>query len=129
MDIRLFTFSCYIAHTSALFKDMNILTMAKFYILKVHIFMYKFRTNTLSELFSSMFTANSQIHTYPTRTSSNLHIPIGNLKMFYRTVLYSGVKIWNNIKSKINISSNFLHYKFNLRQYLSAVSDIHCILK
>ena len=128
MVIRLFTFSCYIAHSSALFKDMNILTMAKFYILKVHIFMY-IENNTLSELFSSMFTENSQIHTYPIRTSSNLHIPIGNLKMFYRTVLYSGVKIWNNIKSKINISSNFLHYKFNLRQYLSAVSDIHCISK
>ena len=69
------------------------------------------------------------IHTYPTRTSSNLHIPIENLKMVYKTVRYSGVKIWNDIKSKINISSNFLHYKFNSRLYLLAFSDIHCILK
>ena len=123
--IRLITFSCYIAHTSDLFQDMKILTLSKLYILKVHIFMYKFENNMLPELFSSMFTTNSQIHTYPTRTSSNLHIPIGNLKMVYRTVRYSGVKIWNNMKSKINISSNFLHYKFNLQQYLLAVSDIH----
>ena len=123
--IRLITFSCYIAHTSDLFKDMRILTLSKLYILKVHIFMYKFENNTLK--FPSMFTTNSQIHTYPTRTSSNLHIPIGNLKMVYKMVRYSGVKIWNNMKYKINISSNFLHYKFNLRQYLLAV--IHCILK
>ena len=60
---RLITFSCYIAHTSDLFKDMKILTLSKLYILKVHIFMYKFVNNTLPELFSSMFTANSQIHT------------------------------------------------------------------
>ena len=71
--ITLITFSCYIAHTSDLFKDMKILTLSKLYILKVHIFMYKFENNTLPELFSSMFTTNSQIHTYPTRTSSNLH--------------------------------------------------------
>ena len=108
--IRLITFSCYIAHTSDLFKDMKILTLSKLYILKVHIFMNKFDNNTLPELFSSMFTTNSQIHTYPTRTSSNLHIPIENLKMAYRTVRYSGVKIWNNMKSKIIISSNFFHY-------------------
>ena len=124
-DIRLITFSCYIAHTSDLFKDMKILTFSKLYILKVHISMYKFANNTLPELFLSMFITNSQIHTYPTRTASNLHIPIGNLKI----VRYSGVKIWNNIKSKINISSNFLHFKSNLRQYLLAVSDIHCMLK
>ena len=125
--IRLTTFSCYIAHTSDLFKDMKILILSKLYILKVHIFMYKFDNNTLPKLFSSMFTTNSQIHTYPTRSSSN--IPIEILKMVYKTVRYSGVKIWNNIKSKINISSNFLHYKFNLRQYLLPVSDIHCIRK
>ena len=105
---------------------MKIITLSKLDILKVQIFMYKFENITLPELFSSRFTTNSQIHTYPTRTSSNLHIPIGNLKMVYRTVRYSAVEIWNNIKSKINISSNFPHYKFNLRQYLLAVSDIHC---
>ena len=74
--IRLITFSCYIAHTSDLFKDMKILTLSKLYILKVHIFMYKFENNTFPELFSSMFTANSQIHKYPTRTSTNLHIVV-----------------------------------------------------
>ena len=111
--IRIITFSCYIAHTLDLFKDMKILTLSKLYIPKVHIFVYKFENNTLPELFLSMFTTNSQIHTYPTRTSSNLHIPIRNLKMVYRAVRYSGVKIWNNIKSKIKISFNFLHYKFN----------------
>ena len=97
---------------------MKILTLSKLYILKMHIFMYKhdkLENNMLPELFSSMFTTNSQIHTYPTRTSSNLHITIGNFKGVYRTVRYSGVKIWNNIKSQINISSNFPHYKFNLR--------------
>ena len=99
--IRLITFSCYIAHTSDLFKDIQILTLSKLYILKVHIFMYKFENNTLPELFSSMFTTNSQIHTYPTRTSSNLHIPIGNLKMVYITVRYSGVKIWNKSNPKL----------------------------
>ena len=128
--IRLITFSCYIAHTSDLFKDMKNRTLSKLYILKLHIFMYKYENNTLPELFSSMFTTNSQMHTYPTRTSSNLHTPIGNLNMVYRTVRYSGIKIWNNSKSKTIISSNFLHYKFNSRHYLLAVSDnIQCILK
>ena len=109
---------------------MKILTLSKLYILKVHIFMYEFENNTLPVLFQFMFTTNSQIPTNPTRTSSNLHTPNGNLKIVYGPVRYSGVKILHNIKSKINISSNFLHYKYNLRQYILAVSDnIHCILK
>ena len=52
--IRLITFSCYIAYTSDLFKDMKILTLSKLYILKVHIFMYKFENNTLPDLPISM---------------------------------------------------------------------------
>ena len=123
--IRLITFSCYIAHTSDLFKDMKIQTLSKLYILKVHIFMCKFENNTLHELFF-VYVHNKQSNTYIPYT--NIFKPTytdWKLKMVYIT----GVKIWNNIKSKINISSNFLHYTFNLRQYLLAVSDIHCILK
>ena len=77
-------------------------------------YMYKFENNTRNDFFSFSFTISSQIHTYPTRTSSNLHTPIGNLKTIYRTVWYSG---------------HFLHYTFNLWHYLLAVGDnIHCIL-
>ena len=64
--------------------------------------MYKYEYNQLPELFISMFQKNNQIHTYCTRTASNLHTPIGNLNMIYRTVRFSGVKIWNSInKNKL----------------------------
>ena len=65
--IRLITFSCYIAHTSDLFKDMKIRALSKLYILEVHIFMYKFENNTLTELFSVSDIQKCSIEQYDIR--------------------------------------------------------------
>ena len=110
-EVLLAQFSLYV-HKGGLKPDSSHF-ISDLFSKKVHIiFMYKFVNKTLPELFSSMFKTNSQIHTYPTQTSSNLHTPIRNFKMV--CLIFAGVKIWNNIKSKINISSNFLHYKFQI---------------
>jgi hypothetical protein len=42
-----------------------------------------------------LFTKNSEIHNYNTRSGNNFHIPITNLTKHQKGAHYSGIKIYN----------------------------------
>jgi hypothetical protein len=50
---------------------------------------------------SELFVTNANVHTFPTRSHNDLHLPIANLSVFQKGVYYSGVKIFNNLPADL----------------------------
>jgi hypothetical protein len=48
------------------------------------------------------FLFNSQVYKINTRKTSNLYLPTANLATYQKGVYYSGIKIYNHLKTAIN---------------------------
>ena len=72
--IRMITNSHYISHTEPLFQRLKTLKIQDIHIFQTCIFMYKYSHNQLPSLFHNIYSLNSNIHTYPTRCSTNYHL-------------------------------------------------------
>ena len=49
----------------------------------------------------NLFHVNSEIHSFNTTQSSNLHQPQVNLSLYQKGAYYSGIKVFNNLPSNI----------------------------
>lgn len=86
----------------SLFKQLQILPLQSQYILSLMIFV-----------------ANSQVHTFHTRSQNDLHLPTANLTVFQRGVYFSGVKIFNNLPTDLKHTLYDVHkFKRALKRFL-----------
>ena len=63
------------------------------YKFKVAILIFKIEKQILPSVISEMFVKNSATHTYLTRQSDYLHVPIIKRTTLRKTILYTGVTI------------------------------------
>ena len=73
----------------------------------------------LPSIFYSFFQRNINIHTYFTRRSNYLHVPLMKTEYSQRTVRYTGVNLWNRHISKIDPECTIIIYKQNIKNYLN----------
>ena len=115
--LRLINNSSYTSHAGPLFLKFNCLDI--FYIYKYHlgVLMYKFYSRSLPTAIQSMFTLNSTIHNYHTRSSSKLHIFGARTYFFKSTVRHQGPILWNSLNC-LPPARNVSQFKKNLKKYL-----------
>ena len=71
--IRIMTFSQYDAHSKPLFMKLHILDLQKLIVHRIALMMYKHSVQLLPVPVSNLFTKNSSIHRYNTRSCKMLH--------------------------------------------------------
>jgi hypothetical protein len=65
-----------------------------------------------------LFVNNAVIHNFPTR-HQDLHLPIANLSVFQEGVYFSGIKIYNNLPTRIKqLSHDTLKFKKAVKGFL-----------
>ena len=96
-SIRIITFSGYLDHTAPLFSKLKLLTIAQFLQYQQCIFMYKYTNNKLPTCFRKTLTANSYIHTYNTRNTSNYRAPLCKTKLKQNSPIYQSITTYNKI--------------------------------
>ena len=96
-NIRIITFSHYLAHTEPLFMSLEILPLEKIYYHRCGLMMYKYHNNLLPCSISQLYSKNDSIHDYNTRCSNFSRVPIGS-KSFTCSV---SVRIWNVLNNII----------------------------
>ena len=79
--------------------------------------MYKVEKHIIPSVISEMFVINST-HTYFTRQSDYLHVPIIKTTTLQKTILYTGVTVWNYTLNKINSNCIITTFKQRLKKYL-----------
>ena len=93
-----------------LFKQLQILTVPSQYIYSLLGFVVKNK---------NLFTANSEIHKVYTRTMNNLHLPLVNLSMTQKGVLYSGSRLFIILPIQLKCLSDDLKlFRRELRSFL-----------
>ena len=110
----------YNAHTSPLFKHLNIVKLHDLYELQIAKYMYSYSQNTLPIPLMTLFTSNDNIHTHDTRNRHNPHISQRRITTASKSLRHKGPDIWykipEEITSKKNITSFSKHFKKRIIQ-------------
>jgi hypothetical protein len=115
LSLRIITNSNHRTSTLPYCKKNNILRLPDIYTLNVGIFMFKFTNSLLPSIFDNLFTTNSSIHRYPTRTAANLRIPRVKTRLADSFITKTGVLIWNDLKSSLNVNTKLGTFKRALK--------------
>ena len=126
--IRIMTFSQYDAHSKPLFMKLHILDLQKLIIHRIALMMYKHSVQLLPVPVSNLFTKNSSIHRYNTRSCNMLHTKIGSSEVTYTSFSYHGVYIWNIMERNIPPSISYNGFKY-LSKKLIQENDLHYRLR
>lgn len=107
--IRTITFSRYDAHSSPLFKRLNIIKFPDLTSFYITIFMHKFHSNKLPTVFNNYFTPVNKIHNYNTRLASKQSYCIPKTRTNYGifNLKYQGAKIWNSLDESMKTITIF----------------------
>ena len=116
--LRICTHSHYIAHTDPIFHNLKSLKIDDINTYQTAIFMYKFSTNTIPIPFRNLFVYNKDIHTYPTRHSTDLHLTNPRILLNHKTIRHHGPDIWNALPHNIKQSASLLSFKASLKKFL-----------
>ena len=95
--VRIITFSQFLAHTEPIFINLSILPLHKLILNRIGIAMYKFANNLLPDVINSLYSRNSDVHSYSTRSSDLLRIPRGTLN--FTNV---SARVWNVLVLKMD---------------------------
>ena len=116
--VRLLTSSDYRAHTSNLFQTLNILTIFDIYSYQLGVFMYKIDHNCLPSVFQYFFKLNSDDHYHFTRSWNKIHVSSINTEINRKSIVYSGVKFWNNLDATIKNALSLHTFTYHLKRHL-----------
>ena len=104
--VRIITNSSHLTHTPPLFSKLSLLNIFDIHRHQCAIFVYKFIHKQLPVNFDSYFLSKHDVHSHNTRTSHHLFAPSVNCDLFKRSILYNGVKVWNQCDFSIkNLNS------------------------
>ena len=109
--VRSISNSHYRSHSKPLFYKYNILNIYDAYKLEVGVFMYKYFSGSLPNIFDDFFTKRSDIHNYHTRNSNNYN-QTRNKKVFSdQAVRTTGPILWNSLNDHLKNVTSVNHFR------------------
>ena len=116
--VRTITFADKLAHTGPIFKDIEVLPLAKLIHSRIGLYMYKIFYKFQPTVINKMYGQNVDIHTYNTRQKYHLHVATGDSDFYTKSFYCSSILIWNDIMNKVDISVSLFKFKKLLKLYL-----------
>jgi hypothetical protein len=108
----------YNAHTSILYKKLNIPKLHDIYQIQLGKFMYDYSTSSLPPPLQSLFTPNRDIHNHNTRNSNNPHI-ISRTFSASKSFLHQCPKLWSSLPHNIKSSKTPKTFSQNIKSYFT----------
>ena len=116
--LRIVTNSHYLEHTEPLFAHLTTLRIQDVHTLQTGIFMYKYTNDQLPELFHNYFDLNSNVHSYPTRRSSDFHLENPRTILAQKSIRHHGPDVWNTLPNNIKQCPTLSNFKSHLKKHL-----------
>ena len=108
------------AHSSSLFKKLDLLKVTDICCFQTSLFMYKFLQSQLPCKFNDYFSHVSSVHHYITRNSTlAFMLPFCRTSIRQKGIRYQGPFIWNNLPSDIKLADSTAAFKNLYKQYLT----------
>ena len=109
--IRTISNSHYRSHTGPLFSKHNILTLNDMFNLELGVFMFKYSSNELPNVFNDFFMKRSDIHSYPTRHANDLNLTNNKKHFPDKAVRSSGPVLWNSLSKSLKSANSSKHFR------------------
>ena len=74
----------------------------------------------VTNLFSSFFSRNNDVHSYNTRKANNLHVPFARTHVRKFSTKINGALVWNSLPDSIRNSKNLNTFKKLMKDFLIA---------
>ena len=116
--LRVITNSSYLSNSGPLFDQLKTLKVNDIHTFQTAIFMYKYTYNQLPSMFLNLFTPNSNIHSYPTRRSSDYHLENPKIVLSQKSLKHHGPDVWNSLPDNLKQCKSVYSFKTHLKKYL-----------
>ena len=116
--LRIITNSRYLAPTDPLFSQLKTLKVHDIHSLQTAIFMHKYTFNQLPTVFDNFFTPNSNIHSYPTRHSSDYHLENPRIILAQKSLKHHGPDVWNSLSDNLKQCKKINVFKKQFKEIL-----------
>ena len=116
MALRIINHSPYLAHTDPLFFQHKTLKVNDIYRLQLGIFMYQLTNNSLPVCFTSLFSKNTDHHSYLTRQASQYHLSHSRTQLSKTSITFEGPKLWNSLDKSLQGSKTTFTFKTNFKK-------------
>ena len=106
-------------HTNSLYTNYNALNIPllfRFQVLKFVLMFYNYNS-IIPVIYSNYFAINNTIHTYDTRQSAELRSVGCKKSIGQRSIMYLGVKLWNEIDSDLKGHMSIHTFKRILKKH------------
>ena len=113
--VRIITFSDFLAHTSPLFKELNLLKFIDIVDFHTALFMFRYSRGNLPGNFDGCFNLVCNTHLYGTRAASKttFSLPLTRTNYGLFNIRFCGPKVWNTIDESFkSLSMTCLKKKF-----------------
>ena len=113
--VRIITFSDFLAHTSPLFKELNLLKFIDIVDFHTALFMFRYSRGNLPGNFDGYFHLVCNTHLYGTRAASKttFSLPLTRTNYGLFNIRFCGPKVWNTIDESFkSLSMNCFKKKF-----------------
>ena len=116
--MRIITNSRRLEHALPLFQKLNVLRFEEIHLYKIALIMFKVYHKITPVVFSNLFIRNTDIHDYETRQADQFHVPHARTNYMLNAISVKGVKVWNEVSTKVNFDCSYLSFKFALKKYI-----------
>ena len=113
--LRLITNSQYRSPSDPLFAQIKALKIHDIHTFQTAIFMYKYNRNQLPSVFDNFLTSNANIHSYPTRRSSDYHLENPRIVLAQKSLKHHGPDVWNSLPNAIKQCDSLNQFKTHLK--------------
>ena len=122
--LRLCSNSHYLAPSQPLFKKFNTLNIYDINKLQIASLMHRFFSNSLPPNLQRLFSLNSSIYSYNTRSSNKFHQWNISSHLLHCSLRYVGPKIWNSLPSSLQSISFNNAFKRLFKKHLLSFYDV-----
>ena len=116
--VRIITFSKYREGTRPIFTSLKLLNIYELNLYFTALFMYSYFHDNLPMFYKDYFTTNNKIHTYNTRSASNIHITYKRTNYGKLSLKYRGAVVWNSLPDDLKKSNSYRTFKKSLKLYI-----------
>ena len=116
---RMILFSNYNTHGITIFKQLNILPLNKFVVIRIGIMMYRYDNHLLPLAINDLFTTNAcDVHNYTTRQKHLLHVNKSNINIYSKSFRNTSARIWNAMQAEIEVHVLISKFRIYSKIYL-----------
>ena len=114
--LRVVTNSHYLSNSEPLFHQLKRLKINDIHTFQTAIFMHKYTFNQLPQSFYNFFTLNSNIHSYPTRRSSDYHLENPKIVLAQKSLKHHGPDVWNSLPENLKLCTSLNSFKIQAKK-------------